>query len=348
MQPLVSVIVPVYKVEGVLTRCLDSLCRQSLKEIEIILVDDDSPDRCRRICEEYAKRDSRFRVFYHPENRGLSAARNTGIANASADYLMFVDSDDWVDDDFCKLPYECALQHHADLVMFGRYYVDKDGVQRNILEQESVMSEIKTPLETIDLLLTNAVGNYAWNKLYKKALFHTVSYPEEYLFEDIGTTYKTAFLADTVYFLNEKLYYYCYREDSIVAIKSEKAFRDFFVMQMRQYKDLAAWGYPSEKLECLLQNIALTYCIRKKADWRDTDDVFCLKILKAARKIPEHFTWKRKVLFVLQKYCPPVFDLVCNLWGKRRHFVKCQYMGLEDQDLCRQNHQGQPDRVRNR
>ncbi len=94
MRPLVSVIVPVYKVEDVLARCLDSLCRQSLKEIEILLVDDASPDRCGEICEEYAEKDSRFRVIHHPENRGLSAARNTGIAQASADYLMFVDSDE--------------------------------------------------------------------------------------------------------------------------------------------------------------------------------------------------------------------------------------------------------------
>lgn len=83
-QPLVSVIVPVYKVEDVLARCLDSLCRQSLQDIEIILVDDASPDRCGKICEQYAARDERFRVIHHSENRGLSVARNTGIAHASA------------------------------------------------------------------------------------------------------------------------------------------------------------------------------------------------------------------------------------------------------------------------
>ena len=118
-RPLLSVIVPVYKVEDVLSRCLDSLCRQSLQNIEILLVDDASPDRCGAICEAYAEKDPRFRVIHHPENRGLSATRNTGIAQASADYLMFVDSDDWVHEDFCKLPYECAEQTGADLVMFG-------------------------------------------------------------------------------------------------------------------------------------------------------------------------------------------------------------------------------------
>ena len=126
-QPLVSVIVPVYKVEDVLARCLDTLCRQSLRDIEIILVDDASPDRCGEICELYAAEDARCKVIHHSENRGLSAARNTGIAQASADYLMFVDSDDWVHEDFCKLPYECAVQQQADLVLFCFQSIDKNG-----------------------------------------------------------------------------------------------------------------------------------------------------------------------------------------------------------------------------
>ena len=103
-QPLVSVIVPVYKVEDVLSRYLDSLCKQCLQEIEIILVDDASPDQCGAICEQYATRDKRIRVIHHPKNRGLSAARNTGIAHATADYLMFVDSDDWVHEDLNRSP----------------------------------------------------------------------------------------------------------------------------------------------------------------------------------------------------------------------------------------------------
>lgn len=118
MQPLVSVIVPVYKVEDCLRRCLDSLRRQSLSNIEIILVDDASPDRCGEICEEYASKDVRFSVIHQSENRGVSAARNTGIKKAVGNYLMFVDSDDYVHEDFCKLPYECALKNQADLVMF--------------------------------------------------------------------------------------------------------------------------------------------------------------------------------------------------------------------------------------
>ena len=316
MRPLVSVIVPVYKVEDVLARSLDSLCRQSLKEIEIILVDDASPDRCGEICEEYANRDSRFHVIHHPENRGLSAARNTGIAHATADYLMFVDSDDWVHEDFCKLPYECAIQNQADLVIFG-YHVDKPGLRKTVTGKKTGRI---TQWEAINLLLFEVIGNAAWNKLYMKKMFDTVSYPEGYLYEDVGTTYKTILLTDSIYCLDEELYCYCYHHGSITRLRTEKAFGDWYAMSMQRYHDLAAWGYPIDNLDRLLQNIALTYCIRKKADWQDADFIFCFKTLQAVHHIPEHFTWKRKILFVLLKYCPTVFDLVCNVWGKRWYF----------------------------
>ena len=319
MRPLVSVIVPVYKVEDVLARCLDSLCRQSLKEIEIILVDDASPDRSGEICEEYAEKDSRFRVIHHLEHRGVAAARNTGIAHASADYLMFVDSDDWVHVDFCKLPYECALQHHVELVMFERCYVDKDGLRKQIQRKEKRKTGRVTQWEAINLLLFDVIGNAAWNKLYMKKMFDTVSYPEGYLYEDVGTTYKTILLTDSIYCLDEELYYYCYHHGSITTLRTEKAIRDWYVMSMQQYYDLVACGYLKDNLERLLQNIALTYCIRRKADWQDADYVFCLKTLQSTPHIPKHFTWKRKILFTLLKYCPPIFDLLCNLWGKRWH-----------------------------
>ena len=315
-QPLVSVIVPVFKVEGVLSRCLDSLCRQSLEDIEIILVDDASPDRCGEICEQYAAEDVRFKVIHHPENRGLSVARNTGIAHASADYLMFVDSDDWVHEDFCKLPYECALQQQADLVLFCFQFVDKNGFFGLKNKAENLGSGKLTRLEAIDLMMYK-VKSTAWNKLYSRILFHTVSYPEGYCYEDIGTTYKTVLLADTIYYLDKVLYYHCYREGSITTLKTEKVLQDYIEMCLQQYRDLTVWGYPKDRLERFLNNVALIYCMRKKPDKGDANYVFCRKVLQSVKQVAESFTWKRKVLLVLLNYCPPLFELVCEIWGKR-------------------------------
>ena len=314
-QPLISVIVPVYKVEDVLVRCLDSLCRQSLRNIEIILVDDATPDRCGEICEQYAAEDGRFKVIHHLENRGLSAARNTGIAHASADYLMFVDSDDWVHKDFCKLPYECAVQQQAEMVLFCFQSIDQNG-SPGLKWKANRDSGKLTRQEAIELMMST-IWFAAWNKLYSRKLFHNVSYPEGGVYEDIGTTYKTVLLADTIYYLDHVLYYHCYREGSITTLKTEKVLRDYVAMNIQLYRDLVAWGYPEKKLERLLNNVALIYCMRKKPDADDANYIFCRKALQSAKQIPEGFTWKRKVLFILLKYCPPLFELICEMWGKR-------------------------------
>ena len=105
-------------------------------------------------------------------------------------------------------------------------------------------------------------------------------------------------------------------------LKTEKALQDLFDMSMRRCYDLADSGIPPEKVNFLLQDIALTYCINKKVDMKDSKYVLCRKTLQDVKGIPKNFTWRRKILFVLLKYCPPVFDLVCNLWGKRWNIVE--------------------------
>ena len=319
-QPLVSVVVPVYKVEDVLSRCLDSLVRQSMREIEIIMIDDASPDRCGEICEQYATEDTRFKVIHHPENRGLSVARNTGIAHASADYLMFVDSDDWVHMDFCNDAYKCAVKHETDIVIFC---YERTGFPNASFKRQSSVSQTpkgkKTGLEAIHFLLKgNGPATWtAWNKLYRKELFKKVCYPPGYLYEDIGTTYKLVWHASNVYYLDKVLYYHCYHEGSITTLKTEKALHDLIEMCMHQYNDLSSWGFAADELDIFLKKVALSYCIHKKPDADDATYAFCQNALQSAKQIPEDFTWKRKVLFVLLKYCPLLFELVCTLWGKK-------------------------------
>ncbi len=317
MQPLVSVIVPVYKVEDCLKRCLDSLCRQSMPNIEIILVDDASPDRCGEICDVYANNDKRFRVFHNIINRGLSVARNIGIENAACDFLMFVDSDDWVHEDFCKVAYECAVKYHADLVMFGFENIGYSNyIKDNRKDGCSIQSGYKTRLETIDLM-DNGVGQTAWNKLYHKKLFKDISYPPGYVYEDIGTTYKIIWQASNIYYINETLYYHCYHAGSINTLKNEKALHDWIEMNLQKYRDLKEWGYPPEKLEIILKNIAFKYCMKKKTDVTDEHYVYCANILCNSPDIPAFFSWKRKIMFVLFKYCRPLFELICILYDRK-------------------------------
>lgn len=317
MKPLVSVIVPVYKVEGYLERCLDSLCRQSLADIEILLVDDASPDRCGAICEAYAANDARARVFHQPENRGLSAARNLGIGHASGAYLMFVDSDDWVHEDFCKEAYECAVRYQADLVMFNRERVFKSADGSIVSKPDPFFPEgYKTTQEALDIMLTDG-GNAAWNKLYKKELFEGVSYPEGYLYEDTGATYKLVVKASRVYYLAKALYYHCLRSGSITTQKvTKKVLEDRATLNSQRYRDLVAWGYDSESLDYRFKSFALWYCARKKKDASDPKYVFLAEGLRSGR-IPEKFSRRQKIQIILFRYFPAVFEFLCFLRGTK-------------------------------
>ena len=315
MEPFVSVIVPIYQTEEFLPRCLDSLQRQSLTNIEILLIDDSSPDKCGEICDEYAAKDGRFKVL-HQKHAGTSVARNLGIRMATSEYLMFADSDDWVHEDFCKDAYECAVNHNADIVIFGIQRVVNHkffGLQHKRIDALSTGN--KTREELIDYLVK--YGSSSGDKLFHKTLFDTNKYPEGNAYEDIFL-YKVVYNAKSIYSLNKALYYYCYRPGSTTTLRTTKLWNDWFEMHRQRLQDFASWKvYPPEKIELELKRKSLTYCIMKKKDLSDSHYLFASQTLLNAKTIPEGFTWKEKILLFLFKHCPPLFDFICNVYGKR-------------------------------
>lgn len=222
-KPLISVIVPVYKVEQYLPRCVDSLLRQTYENLEIILVDDGSPDRCGEICEEYARRDSRIRVI-HKENGGLSSARNAGIDVARGEYLGFVDSDDWIEPETYALMAAMAMEENVSLVCAGRFNVTEDGAKtvglcpprRETISGEELVSRI---------FRWDHVDSAAWDKLYHSSLFRGIRYPLGKICEDVPTTYRLALAAGKAGMLNRPVYNYFQRSGSItLSAISEKTF----------------------------------------------------------------------------------------------------------------------------
>lgn len=210
-QPFISIIVPVYKVERYIHRCIESLTHQDFTNIEIILVDDGSPDKCGIICDEYKEKDSRIRVI-HQSNGGLSAARNSGIDIAKGEYLMFVDSDDWVDSDFCSYAYQKAKESNSDIVVFGYQDEFEDKTISHTVEQEEKLSIENALVE----LHGGKIMSFAWNKIYNALLFEKIRYPIGRLYEDIGTTYLLFDKANSVYLAQKITYHYQQRKDSIV------------------------------------------------------------------------------------------------------------------------------------
>ena len=209
---MISVIVPVYNVEKQLPRCIQSLKRVAGDSVEIILVDDGSTDGSGSIMD--AINDPSFRVF-HTENHGLSAARNYGIEQARGDWLMFVDSDDWVEPEFCKTPLLNAEKYHADLVAFGvRSW--KRGKEIGSSPWRKMSKRIKkvlnadTPERPVGIVTQeDAVqfgGAAVWNKLYRRELFDCVRYPEGRFFEDLATTHKLIYLAQRIVLIPDLLY----------------------------------------------------------------------------------------------------------------------------------------------
>ena len=312
MKPLVSVIVPVYKVEPYLERCLDSLVSQTLKEIEIILIDDGSPDRCGEICDEYAAWDGRVRVV-HQENRGLSAVRNVGLDLAQADYIMFVDSDDWVDPDFCRLPYEAARRNSVELVVF-QYRRIEEGREQD--PSPDFTEGIKTKDSALKMLCqgANMLNQAVWNKLYAKHLFSGIPFPEGRYFEDLVVTHRVIYSTDTVFFLRHPLYYYLVREGSIMQLRTPKAVRDRYELEKYQFNDLVRWGYEAKALPPM-QNMAFQYLMHEGRYGEHSEE--CSALLLDRKKSPSHFSWRKNIMLLLLRYAPPLFDLVCILRGKR-------------------------------
>ena len=203
--PIISVIVPVYKVEPYIHRCVDSILAQTFTDFELILVDDGSPDNCGAICDEYAAKDSRIHVI-HQKNGGLSAARNAGIdwafANSDSQWLSFIDSDDWVHP--CFLEYLYRAVQEAGTKVSACQFERVEGLMQFAEQQYSV-----EPKEWDKFYMENwATGVVAWNKLYKKELFSGLSYPVGKINEDEFLTYRLLERARTIACVELVLYYY--------------------------------------------------------------------------------------------------------------------------------------------
>lgn len=238
--PEISVIVPVYKVEPYLHRCVDSILEQTYPDFELILVDDGSPDNCGAICDEYAKKDSRIHVL-HQENGGLSAARNAGIdwafAHSDSQWLAFVDSDDWVHRDYLKVLLENALTHHADISACDLLQTDTYCQDGEVCQEICCESPEQAYCAHYGYVMA------AWRKLYRKSLFETLRFPVGKLHEDCYVTHIPLFAANRVAITTAQLYYYYANPGSITRKKwSEKRLQEIDAHQVR-LEWLLAHGY---------------------------------------------------------------------------------------------------------
>jgi glycosyltransferase involved in cell wall biosynthesis len=214
MEYMVSLIIPIYKVEKYLKRCVDSIINQTYTNLEIILVDDGSPDNCGNICDEYAGSDSRIRVIHKP-NGGLSDARNAGLDIATGEYVGFIDSDDFIHPEMFEDLYRRSRKYDADIAQCSfRRVTGDEMVESTDADNEKVIST----LEALDYIYTPFCVDYivAWNKLYKKELFDNLRFPKSKIHEDEFTTYKLFYRSNKIVICDKKYYYYFQSPNSII------------------------------------------------------------------------------------------------------------------------------------
>lgn len=215
-EELISIVVPIYNVEEYLPICIERIIEQSYKNLELILVDDGSPDQCPSICEKYKNIDSRIRVL-HKKNGGLSDARNAGLKIAKGKWITFIDSDDYIGFDFIKELHRAALQNEADISICDYSSVYNNSGQEKIRSFEKKFNNIEC-LKNMYHPEIHGMEFVAWGKLYRMRLFSDfqIEYPVGKLHEDMFITYKLIYLAAKIVFSNYVGYFYRIRKDSIM------------------------------------------------------------------------------------------------------------------------------------
>ena len=241
----ISVIVPVYRVEKYLKRCLDSIINQTYTNLEIILIDDGSDDSCGAICDSYAAKDSRVKVI-HQTNKGLSASRNIGLKHSTGDFVAFVDSDDYINSHMFEHMMDALVDNNADIVMCDFQYVYSDSTQET-LEKDIKVRDIevfaghKAQYLMCEDYISRVIYTVVWNKLYKKELFEGIKYPEGRIHEDEARTHELLYKAKTICYLKKPFYYYYQRPEGIVN-SSENSLKklqliDAYIDRLAFYRD---------------------------------------------------------------------------------------------------------------
>lgn len=242
MESLISVIVPVYNVEQYLDRCINSIINQTYCNLEILLIDDGSPDSCPQKCDEWEKKDARIKTF-HKKNGGLSDARNYGLDRVMGDYIAFVDSDDYIEKTMYEIMIKDIKKTKSDLACCGRFYKSTKEERKSRCQEKPI---VLNDIEAIHELLNNGcVEEAVWDKLYKKELWDHLRFPLNEINEDIVVMPQIIRKSKRIVHVGLPLYYYCYNNSSITK-SGYNSKKDIMFKHMQDLTKYISKYYPSE------------------------------------------------------------------------------------------------------
>lgn len=319
MNDLISVIVPVYNVNKYIRKCVDSIIEQTYTNLEIILVDDGSTDGAEIICDEYSKNDKRIKVIHKP-NGGLSEARNVGIDIANGKYISFIDSDDYVENNYIELLYKSIKKNDADISVSSYMQVYNDG--KKIDKSTGRVACLDSETSLYKMLYNDEIGISAWAKLYKIELFKQIRYPKGKLFEDVSTTYKLFDIAEKISVCSEPTYNYMIRNNSITNKNFEPQKMDLIELTQMMCEDIKS-KYPKLENACdrrlMYAHLAMLSEIANSKN----------KFLKEQKKIMKYINENRskvlkikelpeldKLSLISTKFGFIGFKILCNLYMK--------------------------------
>ncbi len=325
MNPLISLVIPVYNVEKYLRKCLDSVLAQTYDNFEAILVDDGSTDNSGKICDEYAEKDNRI-IVYHKPNGGLSDARNYGVEHANADLVSFIDSDDYVAEDYLEYLWYLMKKYDVDIASVHKLSVS----EKSTYVKYSNGKIIENKMNTIDALKKICIEEVsACARIYNKEILIKNKYPVDRLFEDLATTYKLIGNCEKVAFSNKIIYFYVQHDNSIKNSKMSERKFDIFKSADEQLKYMEN-NFP-EVISAAHTRCACT-CMELLSNTEILHDKKCLPyFIKIRNYLKKHIKylimdsnakwhWKLSCLSIIMGYYPAKF--VFKSKNKIRKIIK--------------------------
>jgi len=298
--PKISVIVPVYKVEPYLCRCVDSILAQTFTDYELFLVDDGSPDRCGEICDEYAEKDDRIRVIHKP-NGGLSDARNAALDLMTGEYVAFIDSDDWAAPDMLESMYRAAVEHQCDMAVCNICNAYSGGIRED-LYVPAIKERVVEGEERYETLYQPS----ACNKLYKSYIFKELRYPKGRMYEDTFIYHDILKQIDKLVYTGKTSYFYFVRTDSIMNVRytlQSADIVDAVYLRAVALDEAGVHTHADEAYRALYSRLAVAY---ERLDWKDEAVKKHLGELKRLYNgvfgrmiLDQHFSLKQKLRVLL-------------------------------------------------
>ena len=303
----ISIIVPIYNVENYISKCLDSVKKQTLNDFECLLIDDGTKDNSIEVAKEVTKDDNRF-VYFRKENGGLSDARNFGLEKATGEYVFFLDSDDYIKEDLLEKAYAMAKKHDSDITCFDIVYVYDDHTDINAIN----MKEVDSFNDNKELIYINHSAN---NKIFRRSFLEGKTFIKGLWYEDMATVPVWVGKANNVSYVNEALYFYVQRSGSISHSEDPRIF-DVYKSINNLKKELNLDNkhvYNFYYYDCLIMT---TLRIRDLSNKDTRKEYYKTNVDKLNENCPEWYMWtkdknpsfKQKVLFYLLKH--EYFDLL--------------------------------------